>query len=244
MIKSPEAAIERAQRESQQTIPFLQSGDRLTRAEFERRYAAHPHIKKAELIEGVVYVASPVHIQHSEPHLAIATWAGVYRAATPGVRAADNQSIRLDLENEVQPDVCLWLEEESGGQARIPEGTFLEGAPELIIEVAASSAAYDLHDKLRVYRRSGVQEYLVLVAHEQQTLWHRWREGVYQLLQPDENEILQSEVFPGLWLDAAAFWQGDTARMLEILNQGVQSDAHAAFVAQLKGDDKEEKAEE
>ena len=41
------------------TLP-LENGDRLTRAEFERRYAAMPRLKKAELIEGIVYVPSPV----------------------------------------------------------------------------------------------------------------------------------------------------------------------------------------
>lgn len=236
-MKSPAVTMKRPQSEQSTAKPLLQSGDRLTRAEFERRYSAHPEIKKAELVEGVVYVTSPVYVQHSEPHLAIATWVGTYRASTPGLRAMDNQSVRLDLENEVQPDVCLWLDETAGGRVRSPEETFLEGAPELIIEVASSSAAYDLHDKLRVYRRNQVQEYLVLVAHEQQTLWHWWHEGVYQLLSPDADGIFKSRFFPGLWFNSPAFWAGDLAGLLRTLNEGLQTAEHAAFVQQLRGDE-------
>lgn len=234
MIKSPTATTERPQPAAEEKIPFLQSGDRLTRAEFERRYTAHSTIEKAELIEGVVYVASPVHIQHGEPHLRIAGWVFNYIASTPGVRAADNQSLRLDLENEVQPDVAVWLDETVGGQVHAPDSRIIEGAPELIIEIAASSAAYDLHDKLRVYRRNGVQEYLVLVVHEQQTLWHQWREERYELLAPDEKGVLKSDVFPGLWLNSPAFWDGDLAALLATLQEGLQTAEHAAFVGQLE----------
>jgi hypothetical protein len=42
----------------------LENGDRLTRAEFERRYQGMPDVKKAELIEGIVYIAPPVRTQH------------------------------------------------------------------------------------------------------------------------------------------------------------------------------------
>src|SRR5213080_3480903 len=81
-------------------IPRLQPGDHLSRAEFERRYDATPNLKKAELIEGVVYMPPPVsHDNHSEPHFDLITWLGTYRVATPGVRGGDNGSIRLDLDN-------------------------------------------------------------------------------------------------------------------------------------------------
>ncbi|MDR5639075.1 Uma2 family endonuclease, partial [Thermosynechococcus sp. PP42] len=141
-------------------LPPLESGDRLTRDEFERRYAAMPQLKKAELIEGIVYVASPLRYRsHGQPHLFLITWLGTYCAATPGVEAADAPTIRLDADNEPQPDAILRLSH--GGRSRITADDYIEGAPELVVEIAASSAAYDLHDKLRVYRRNGVQEYLV-----------------------------------------------------------------------------------
>ena len=130
-------------------IPPLESGDRLSRHEFERRYTAMPHIKKAELIEGIVYVASPLRFRsHGQPHGDLIVWLGNYKVSTRGVELGDNVTVRLDLDNEPQPDVVLLIDE-LGGQARISEDDYVEGAPELVAEVAASSASNDLHDKKR-----------------------------------------------------------------------------------------------
>ncbi|HKI17429.1 MAG TPA: Uma2 family endonuclease, partial [Isosphaeraceae bacterium] len=147
--------------EGWEIIPPLENGDRLTRDEFERRYEAMPHLKKAELIEGEVYVGSPVHFRrHGKPHVQISCWLGVYMAGTPGVEAGDNGSVRLDLDNEPQPDAFLLIEPERDGQARISEDDVVEGAPELVVEVASSSVSYDMGKKLKVYRRNGVREYV------------------------------------------------------------------------------------
>jgi Uma2 family endonuclease len=113
------------------SIPPLESGDRLTCAEFERRYEATAEKFKAELFEGVVYVASPVRVFHGIPHAALVGWLGVYRTATPGVSAADNTTTRLDLDNEPQPDVLLRIER--GGTSTISEDGYIEGAPELYL---------------------------------------------------------------------------------------------------------------
>src|SRR4051812_13988373 len=143
-------------------VPPLQNGDRLTRAEFERRYDATPGLKKAELIEGVVYMPPPVsHTDHSAPHFDLITWLGQYRVATPGFSGGDNGSLRLDLDNMPQPDAYLLILPSHGGQARIDEDGYVVGAPELVAEVAASSASYDLDVKLNAYRRNGVREYIV-----------------------------------------------------------------------------------
>jgi Uma2 family endonuclease len=213
----------------------LQNGDRLSRAEFERRYRAHPEIKKAELIEGVVYVPSPVRLStHAAPHYIIIGWLGSYQAATPYVKGADNATLRLDLENEPQPDVVVWLDPAVGGRASATEDDYLEGAPELIVEVAASSASYDMHDKRRVYARNEVQEYLVLLTYEQQVVWFALKEGVYEPLEPDEKGILQSQVFPGLWLRPSALWENDLTGLLATLQEGLASIAHTTFVKQLQ----------
>ncbi|MEE8391613.1 MAG: Uma2 family endonuclease [Anaerolineae bacterium] len=215
--------------------PPLDPGDRLSRAEFERRYHAHPEIKKAELIEGIVYVASPIHhTKHGQPHGWMITWLGTYAAATPGVDLGDNTTVRLDFENEVQPDALLRLEPALGGRSRVTEDDYLEGPPELIVEIAASSAAYDLHDKRRVYARNGVQEYLAVQMYEQRIDWFILREGVYETLSPDESSVLRSQVFPGLWLQPSAFWAGDLATMLAVLQQGLDAPEHAAFAAHLQ----------
>lgn len=216
-------------------IPALTSGDRLTRREFERRYEAMPENFNAELIEGVVYVASPVRfVSHGEPHTRIITWLGLYCAATPGVRMGDNATVRLDPFNEPQPDVILRLEPEAGGKSRISPDDYIEGAPELIVEIAASSAAYDLYDKKRVYQRSGVQEYLIWQVYERRLDWFYLHEDEYDLLQPDANGITHSQVFPGLQLDAAALLAGEMARVLGALQAGLSTDEHSVFVAHLQ----------
>lgn len=178
---------------------------------------------------------SPIHLQkHAEPHGQIVTWLGVYTAGTPGLQLADNATVRLDFENEVQPDAFLRIKSEFGGKAQVTDDDYLEGSPELIVEIAASSAAYDMHDKRRVYARNGVQEYLVAQMYEKRVDWFVLREGVYETLAPDENGILRSQVFPGLWLQPQAFWAGDLAAILATLQEGLAAPEHQAFVEQLK----------
>jgi Uma2 family endonuclease len=213
----------------------LEPGDSLTRDEFERRYEAMPHVKKAELIEGVVYMPSPVrHQRHSRPNAQLAGWLVTYEAATPGVETGDNGTTRLDPTNEPQPDLLLLISPECGGQARISDDDYVEAAPELVAEVASSSASYDLHTKLETYRRNGVQEYIVWRVLDREVDWFALRSSQYERLAPDTEAVLRSEVFPGLWLDAPALVQGDLARVLCVLQQGIASPEHAEFVERLK----------
>jgi len=216
-------------------LPPLENGDRLTRAEFERRYHAMPHLKKAELIQGRVYMPSPVSLRgHSRPHFDVISWLGQYRMATPGVLGGDNGSIRLQDENMPQPDAFLMILPECGGRARVSADDYLEGGPELVIEVAASSVSYDLHDKLEVYRAAGVPEYLVWRVLDETLDWRVLRAGRYEPLAPGADGVLRSEVFPGLWLDAAALAAGDLAQVAQVLQQGVATAAHGEFVARLR----------
>ncbi|PSB16628.1 Uma2 family endonuclease [Phormidesmis priestleyi ULC007] len=213
-------------------LPPLESGDRLTRTEFERRYAAMPDPKKVELIEGVVYVASPLRAKaHGKPHGDIMGWLWTYKTATPGVELYDNPTVRLDADNEPQPDAVLRLEQ--GGQSRISEDDYIEGAPELIVEVAASSASYDLHDKLRVYRRNGVQEYIVWRTYSQQIDWFYLKAGEYKSLAANALGIFRSQRFPGLWLAGDRLLSGDMAAVLQALQQGIASPEHQTFVEAL-----------
>ena len=216
------------------SVPRLENGDRLTRQEFERRYRAMPHLKKAELIEGVVYVPSPLRARsHGQPHSDIIGWLSVYRAATPGVMVCDNTTVRLDLDNEPQPDALLRIESELGGQSRISEDDYVEGAPELIVEIASSSASYDLHDKLQVYRRNGVQEYLVWQVIEQKLDWFRLEQGEYVCVTPDEEGVIHSQIFPGLNLAVEALLAGDLATVLAQVQRGIAIEAHQTFVEGL-----------
>jgi Uma2 family endonuclease len=215
--------------------PPLETGDRLTRDEFERRYDAMPQLKKAELINGVVYVPSPVRLfQHGRPNRHLSAWLGNYEAATPGVLGGDNTTARLDLLNEPQPDLILLIDPACGGQAQISPDDYIEGAPELVAEVAASSASMDLHDKLDLYRRMGVREYLVCRVLDRQLDWFVLRGRQYRRLKPGKDGLLRSKVFPGLWLDPEALLAGNLARVLAVVREGTASPEHAAFVARLR----------
>jgi len=213
------------------TIPPLENGDHLSQAEFERRYQAMPPGTHAQLIEGVVYMSSPLRIKsHGEPHGDIIGWLWNYKVATPGVVLGIEPTVRLDPDNEPQPDAVLFI---PGRQATISEDDFIVGAPELIVEIAASSAAIDVHDKKSAYARNRVQEYLVWRTLEQTLDWFRWVDGEYQAQRPDGDGIFRSQVFPGLWLDPVALVQGDLAQVLSVLAQGIHTPAHQEFVQNL-----------
>ena len=215
-------------------VPPLESGDRLGRYEFERRYQALPHVKKAELIEGVVYVASPLRFErHAEPHSWVITWLCLYQIATPGVRLGIDPTVRLDQDNEPQPDGVLLIDRRLGGQPYLSEDDYIEGAPELVVEVAASSAAYDLHDKKKAYRRNGIQEYIVWQIFENKLNWFRLSESEYVPLVADADKIIRSQVFPGLWLAETALLEGNMPEVMAVLQAGLNSPQHAEFVKHL-----------
>jgi Uma2 family endonuclease len=227
-------AIPAARPEAPRPVPPLHNGDRLSRDEFEHRYAAMPEVKKAELIEGVVYMPSPVSNDHSQAHCHLMGWLTHYLAFTPGAEGGDNGTLRLDLDNEPQPDAFLRILPTHGGQARVDEDGYVVGAPELVAEVAVSSASIDLHAKLNVYRRNGVREYVVWRVQDQSLDWFVLREGRYEELPRSASGYFQSEALPGLWLDAAALLRGDLAAVFGVVQQGLASPEHAAFAARLQ----------
>ena len=217
------------------SVNVLENGDRLSRAEFERRYEARPDLKKAELIEGVVHMPSPTRSAgHARPHATLVGWLFAYAAATPGVQVNDNPTVRLDLDNEPQPDAALLVDPQAGGQARVGEDDYVEGAPELVAEIAASSASYDLHDKLRVYQRNGVREYLVWRTLDRRFDWFELADGVYRPRRTDASGLVDSRVFPGLRLAVDAVLNGDLAAVMEAQRSGLAESAHAAFVERLQ----------
>jgi Uma2 family endonuclease len=176
--------------------PPLQNGDRLTRAEFERRYAALPNLRKAELIEGVVQMPSPVHVEHMEADLAVITWLGVYVAMTPCVRGGGDGSVRLDADNAVQPDALLRIDERCGGQSRVTADGFIEGAPELVVEISGSTVSYDLHAKFNIYRRAGVREYVVWRVYDGAVDWFLLEEGRYSPKRPTRRAAITARSSP------------------------------------------------
>ena len=231
---NPTAAKPGRAEETNGRVPPLVHGDRLTREEFERRYEAMPHVKKAELLNGVVYMGSPVRQRrHGRPHGRIIVWLGGYEAATPGVEISDNGTVRLGPEDEPQPDVSLFVLPEHRGQVCITDDDYMEGAPELTTEVSASSARVDLQIKLPIYRRAGVREYIVWRVLDNAVDWFALDKDAERPLVPDSAGVLRSEAFPGLWLDVPALLRGDMRQVLAVLQQGIASPEHAAFVAAL-----------
>lgn len=204
---------------SKQTLPLLENGDRLHRGEFERRYAAAPDIKKAELIEGVVYVASPLRfVPHAEPHSQLITWLGVYQANVNGLKLGNEPTVRLDWDNEPQPDIVLFR---LGGNARIDEDGYISGAPELVVEISASTTSYDLHDKKHAYQRNGVKEYIVWRTFDRAIDWFVLEDGKYVSMELGQQGILRSREFAGLWLNVRALLAGDMQTVLKILQEGM-----------------------
>jgi len=225
MVKTPSQRL---------AIPLLENGDRLNRYEFERRYDAMSSLKKAELIEGIVYMAAALRFKsHGQPHGWIMTWLGNYEAMTSGVAVGDAPTVRLDMDNEPQPDAVLLILPEAGGQASLSEDDYIEGAPELMVEIAASSVAIDLHTKKQVYRRNGVKEYIVWQVLEQKISWFYLEQGEYVELPVDTDGIIRSRIFPGLRLAVASILAGNMKHVLQVLQEGVQSTEHAAFVQKL-----------
>lgn len=212
----------------------LRDGDRMTRAEFERRWDAMPEVKKAELVEGVVYMAASLSMDHGTPHFDLIALLGLYRMLTPGVSGADNASVRFDDRNMPQPDILLRILESHGGRTRIGAGRVLDGGPELVAEIANTTARHDLGVKRDVYRRHGVQEYLVWRVADRAVDWFALQDGAYVPLAPEPDGVIRSHVFPGLWLDPAALVAGDTAALLRTAQEGHGIAEHAAFTRQLQ----------
>ncbi len=216
-------------------IPPLKTGDRLTCDEFERRFDAMPELKKAELIEGVVYVASPVRQrQHGGPHSSLVGWLFVYRAATAGVELGDNSSAFLDSTNVPQPDCSLFIQPQHSGQVAIDQRGYIVGAPELVAEIAASTVDYDLHGKLRAYERNNVREYILWRVPDGAIDWFVLNNGKFEKRTADQDGIHRSRVFPGLWLDTGALLRDDFNTLLEVLDRGLKSREHSDFVARLQ----------
>jgi hypothetical protein len=181
-----------------ETIPPLRHGERLTRAEFERRYNAMPDVNKAELLEGVVYMPSPVTTDHGSPHFDLIAWLGMYRFGTPGMAGNDNATVRLEGDNNPQPDIHLRILPTHGGRTLVSVDRIIEGGPEFIAEIAVSSIALYLNVRLPINRRNGVDEYLVWRVPDRAIDWFVLHEGEYEALPLTAEGIYKSEVFPGL----------------------------------------------
>lgn len=211
----------------------LANGERMTAPEFFERYQGMPLVRKAELIEGKVFMGSPVRFgAHGKPDNLVQGWLCLYVARTPGVDAGGNVTLQLDLDNVPQPDSLLRIKEECGGGSRIEED-YLAGAPELVVEISASSKQIDSHEKLRAYRRNGIKEYLIWRTLDGEFDWFVLESGTYRKQTVDAAGLCRSVVFPGLVLNVKALLALDVAGVLETLLTNLGSPEHQRFVAEL-----------
>ena len=215
------------------TLP-LWNGEHLSLAEFEKRWDATPNLVRAELIEGIVFMAPPTSETHSCHHGEIGFYLSQYALATPGTRACINASVRIDNRNELQPDALLRIGGASMGRSKLAEDDVIEGAPELVAEIAVTSVGYDAHEKRLVYERAGVQEYMLWQVMDARCDWWELHDGLYQPLRVQADHIHRSRVFPGLWLDLPALLAGDHRKVQRALQRGLKSDEHSKFVRKLK----------
>jgi Uma2 family endonuclease len=219
---------------SHEPLPLLEAGDNLDQPTFHRRYEAMSNVR-AELVQGIVYMPAAAAPRHGRVHGLVATWVCLYESETAGMESYVDTTAILGPNSEPQPDAFLIIPPEKGGQMKwsreFPE--YLEGAPEFVAEVANSSEAYDLHQKRADYERQGVREYLVVALRQKRVYWFASREGAFRELAPDEDGLLKSTAFPGLWLDPDAIVKGNVKRVIDVLHLGLATPAHAAFAEEL-----------
>jgi Uma2 family endonuclease len=200
------------------SIPLadLHNGDRMSRDEFLWRWEQIPEIKRAELIDGMVYLSSPLSERHSDYEQLLNRWLSHYESEVPGLKILPNATWLLG-DSSPQPDLALIRQ---AGTSR-SSGKFREGPPELVVEICYSSLAYDLGPKLELYRRARVQEYLTILLEDKKAQWRSLNsDGRYQVLKPSSG-FLKSLVFSGFWLDPGALFPPDRKRLLAGVDAGL-----------------------
>lgn len=209
----------------------LRNGDHMSRQEFHRLYENAPRSFKAELIGGVVHVASPLRVAHANHHGHLAMLFAAYEFNTSGVEAGDNATVILGDQSEPQPDLYLRVLPEYGGQSATTADDYVDGAPELVAEVAHSSRSIDLHAKREDYARNGVREYLVMSLADARLRWFDLASN--SELSADTDGVIRVRSFPGLWIDAQSLFARDFRKLMGIFQQGIDDPTHAAFVNRL-----------
>jgi hypothetical protein len=210
----------------------LRPGERLTQAEFHRRYEQHTDKVKFELIGGVVHMASPARLPHSNLSALLGYVLVSYMGATPGTQAASDATTILDDQAEPQPDLLLRILPEYGGRTSDDDEQYLHNGPEFVAQIAHSTLALDLGARREDCERAGVGEYLVVDIPDVSFHWFDFRRGVQ--ITASRGGAFRSRVFPGLWIDPAALFAGDVARLTEVIQEGIASPAHGRFVQRLE----------
>jgi Uma2 family endonuclease len=211
---------------------ILVEGQRLDQPTFHALYEAMPPGTRAELIDGVVFMPSPVGDAHGRDHVPVIVWLGYYAERTPGLEVLACATTILGWKSEPQPDALLRVLSDRGGRSHIERG-YVAGAPELVVEVARATRYVDLGPKLRDYERAGVLEYVVRAIEPDELHWFSQEQGALVQKPPDADGLYRSTAFPGLWLDPVALLSGDTRRLRAVVDLGCGTPEHASFAARL-----------
>lgn len=213
-------------------LPLLYDGLRLDRVTFHRLYEASPELKRVQLIEGIVHMPSPMRfVQHANPQTCINGWLFCYVTQTPGVNTGGSATLKIDDENEFEPDGMLFYD---NGQLIIADDGYLEGVPELAVEVTASTFTIDSKEKFRVYEKHGVKEYLLWNTEAGTITWYARHKDKFVPMKSNRAGILKSKIFPGLWLEVAAMREGDMTQVMKTLYEGLASAPHRQYVKRFK----------
>jgi len=173
-------------------------------------------------------MASPTRVTlHGGPQGRILGWLTVYSAAHPEVYPCGPCSLILDGRNEPEPDAVLFVKSEFGGQTRLSAEDYIVGAPELVVEISASSVSIDLGAKMTAYARNGVREYIVWQTFDAVITWFSLQDGDFVPIPPDGNGVVHSLVFPGLALDVGAMLAGDMKKVLGAQQAADSNDAES-----------------
>jgi hypothetical protein len=210
----------------------LLEGQRLDQSAFHDLYESMPPGTRAELIDGVVYMPSPIGMQHGGALVPVIVWLAYFAEHTPGVQVMDNVTTIVGRRSELQPDAMLRILPECGGRTSNKRG-FVRGAPELVFEVARASRYVDLGPKLVVYQQAGVLDYIVHAMNPDEILWFSREQKTLVPQTIGSDGLYRSTTFPGLWLDPQALVAMNYQRLRAVLDLGCATPEHAAFVAKL-----------
>jgi hypothetical protein len=210
---------------------LIRPGDRMTLEEFLERWEQMPDLKFAELIDGTVYMPSPISREHMRVDSRVQGLCSYYCLRTAGTESGTNGTWLLNGVGGAQPDCSVHILQEFGGRSTTKRG-LAAGAPEFVAEVCYSSRAYDLGPKLALYQAAGVDEYLAILVEERRFEWRVLINGSYELMDSDHG-VYRSRILPGLWIDSNAFWNDQSAALLQTLEQGLASQEHQDFAALL-----------
>lgn len=213
-------------------IPPLENGDLLHSCEFLRRYDRMPELKKAELVNGQVFMGHHVLASlHGAPHGMVSMLLGYFSAYTPGTTSYSRPTLVVDEGNVFQPDCVLCIN--NSGRTWANEDDLLCGAPELVFEVSVGSTSLDVLAKKQVCERLGVLDYVVWCTLDARLHWfHREGERFVET-KPNTAGLLCSRSLPGLQTPVADLLALNGLKVMTCLEEGLATPAHAEFVRSL-----------